>query len=137
MILANRMHHFAIVASDLDAATEWYREMLGFEVERRFGFPEAGIEIAHLLCGELRIEIIARQGSAAGSDVGRDAFSALLTQGAKHIGFLVDDIEAVAGELKRRGAEVVHEPVAVEPAGVMTFWIRDPDGTLIEFDQWL
>jgi len=61
----------------------------------------------------------------------------LLVQGSKHIGFLVTDLEATAQELRARGVEFVMEPNTVEPAGVKNFWIKDPAGTLIEFDQWL
>ena len=134
-----RLHHYAIVVADLDEAIRWYGEKLDFaEIERRFGFPEAGTEIAHIVnADDVRIELIAREGSAAGPDVDQDPFGALLVQGSKHIGFLVDDVDATAQELERRGVELVAEPAVVEPAGVKTYWIRDPSGTLIEFDQWL
>ena len=133
------MHHYCVVVPDLEEAVRWYSEMLDFDVvERRFGFPEAGTEIAHLVNdGGIRIELIAREGSVAGPDAGRDVFDALLVQGSKHIGFLVEDMEAAVDELRRRGVEFVMEPNAVEPAGVTNFWIRDPGGTLIEFDEWL
>jgi len=137
--LALGMHHYCVVVPDLEEAMRWYSEKLDFdEVERRFGFPEAGTEIAHLVNdGGIRIELIAREGSAAGPDADRDVFGALLVQGSKHIGFLVEDMGAAAEELRRRGVELVVEPNAVEPAGVTNFWIRDPAGTLIEFDEWL
>jgi len=133
------MHHYCVVVPDLEEAVRWYTEKLDFDrVERRFGFPEAGTEIAHLVNGGgVRIELIARDGSVAGPDAERDVFGALLVQGSKHVGFLVEDMGAAAEELRRRGVEIVVEPNAVEPAGVTNFWIRDPAGTLIEFDEWL
>jgi len=137
MKIANRMHHFALGVKNLDESVRWYEEKLDFKVERRFGFPEAGTEIAHLLCDGLRLELLAREGSVAGPDVGRDPFEALLTEGAKHIGFLVDDIQEAAAELQRRGVELVAPPTVVEPAGVANLWIRDPSGTLIEIAQHL
>jgi catechol 2,3-dioxygenase-like lactoylglutathione lyase family enzyme len=137
--LSLRMHHYAIVVPDVDEAVRWYGEKLDFEVERSFGFPEVGTRIVHLTnANGLRIEVIERDGSTAGPDVDQDPFGALLVQGSKHIGFLVEDVEAAADELRRRGVEeFVMEPNVVEPAGVTNFWIRDPAGTLIEFDQWL
>ena len=133
------MHHYCVVVPDLEEAIRWYSEKLDFdEVERRFGFPEAGTEIAHVVnASGIRIELIAREGSASGPDADRDVFGALLVQGSKHIGFLVEDIGAAAEELRRRGVEFAMEPNVVEPAGVTNFWIRDPAGTLIEFDEWL
>ncbi len=134
MNLAQEMHHFAIVVADLDESLRWYEEKLGFKLEKRFGFPEFKTEIAHIVSESgLRIEVMSRSGSTIGPDVDRDAFDALLTQGAKHIGFLVQDVDATAEELKRRGIELVHEPTAVPPAGVRNCWIRDNTGTLIEF----
>ncbi len=137
--LSLEMHHYCVVVADLEEAIRWYSEKLDFgEVERRFGFPEVGTEIAHLVnANGVRIELIAREGSEAGPDAERDVFEALLVRGSKHIGFLVEDVGAVAEELRRRGVEIVMEPNVVEPAGVTNFWIRDPAGTLIEFDEWL
>jgi methylmalonyl-CoA/ethylmalonyl-CoA epimerase len=132
------IHHFALVVPNLDASVEWYGRVLGFALERRFGFAEAGVDIAHLLGpAGVRLELIQQAGSGPSPDLERDAFGALLTQGAKHIGLLVDDIEAAAAELKAKGAEVVHEVTTVEPAGVRNFWIRDNAGYLLEINQWL
>jgi catechol 2,3-dioxygenase-like lactoylglutathione lyase family enzyme len=99
------MHHYCVVVADLEEAIRWYSEKLDFgEVERRFGFPEVGTEIAHLVnANGVRIELIAREGSEAGPDAERDVFGALLVRGSKHMGFLVEDVGAVAEELRRRG----------------------------------
>ncbi len=137
-MVVKQIHHFALVVQNVDASVYWYEEMLGFKLERRFGFPEAGVEIAHILTSSgVRIELIDQAGSESSPDGGKDAFKALYTRGAKHIGLLVDDIEAVAEELKAKGADAVHEVTAVEPAGVKNFWIRDNSGNLIEFNEWL
>lgn len=137
-MIVKQIHHFALVVQDVDATVSWYEDMLDFKLERRFGFPEAGVEIAHILTPSgVRIELIEQAGSDASPDEGRDAFGALYTRGVKHIGFLVGDIEAVAEELKAKGAEVVHDVTVVEPAGVRNFWIRDNSGNLIEVNQWL
>ena len=132
------IHHYCVVVPDIEEAVRWYEDKLDFELERAFGFPEVGTQIAHITnVNGVRIELIARDGSAAGPDVGQDPFGALLVQGSKHIGFLVDDMQATARELRRRGVEFVMEPNTAPPAGVINCWIRDPAGTLIEFDQWL
>ena len=133
-----QIHHFALVVGDLDASVRWYGDMLGFKLERRFGFPDAGVEIAHVVTpGRIRLELIQEAGSVPSPDVGQDAFGALHTEGAKHIGLLVGDIEGAARELRAKGVEVVHDVTTVEPAGVQNFWVRDNGGNLIEFNQWL
>lgn len=133
-----QFHHFALVVPDLDAAVAWYGDLLGFRPERRFGFADAGVEIAHVVNDAgVRLELIQQAGSAASPDAGRDVFAALKTQGAKHVGFLVADLDAAARELRARGVEIVADVTVVEPAGVRNFWVRDTAGNLIEFNQWL
>lgn len=41
-----------------------------------------------------------------------------------------DDIEAAYAEAKRRGYEIVH-PLTTEPWGVRRFFVRAPDGTVV------
>lgn len=103
-----RIHHYCVVVPDIDEAVRWYEDKLDFEIERSFGFPEVGTQTAHTTnVNGVRIELIARDGSAAGPDVGQDPFGALLVQGSKYIGFLVDDIQATARELRRRGVRTI------------------------------
>jgi catechol 2,3-dioxygenase-like lactoylglutathione lyase family enzyme len=42
----------------------------------------------------------------------------------------VEDVEGAWAEAQRRGLEVVH-PLTDEPWGVRRFFVRDPDGTVI------
>ena len=132
------IHHFAIVVEDLAASVGWYESMLGFGLERRFAFASAGVEIAHVSTASgVRIELIQQAGSSRGPDVGQDAFGALKVQGAKHVGLLVRDIEAVVAELRNKGVHIVHDVTAVEEAGVKNCWLTDNSGNLIELNQWL
>lgn len=129
-------HHYAVAVSNLDRAIGWYGRMLGFEVERRFGFPKLGTEIAHVVDPNgVRIELLSREGAAEGPDAGLDPFGALSVRGAKHIGFLVEDADATWERLGELGAELLSEPTVVEPAGGKNCFVRDPDGTMVEFDQ--
>ena len=138
MIDVRAFHHFALVVPDADASAAWYGDVLGFALERRFGFPEAGVEIAHVLHPSgVRLELIQQAGSVPSPDTGRDAFGALRTQGAKHVGLLVEDLDAAAAALRARGVVFVHDVTAVPPADVRNFWVRDNAGHLIEFNQWL
>lgn len=120
-----QFHPFALVVPDLDAAVAWYGDVLGFRPERRFGFADAGIEIAHVVNeAGVRLEIIQQAGSAPSPDSDRDVFAALKTQGAKHLGLLVEDLDAAAAELRPKGAEIVADVTVVAPAGVRNLWVR-------------
>lgn len=134
----NGLHHVAVGVEDLDRAIARYSRLHDFAPERRFGFPQAETAIALLVDPSgVRLEPIARSGSRPGPDAAADPFSALLVRGSKHVGFLVEDVDTAWDRLRERGAEPVAPPTTVEPAGVRNCWVRDPDGTLIEFNQWL
>jgi catechol 2,3-dioxygenase-like lactoylglutathione lyase family enzyme len=131
-----RIHHFALSVPDLEESIQWYSQMLGFAVERRFGFPALQTEIAHLISPSgIRIELLHTKNSAPNPDLNKDAFGAIATQGAKHIGLQVEDIEQAAQALKGKGATFLHELTTVEPAGVKNFWILDNAGNHLEINQ--
>jgi predicted enzyme related to lactoylglutathione lyase len=46
------------------------------------------------------------------------------------ISVLTDDVEAAYGEAQKLGYEIVH-PLTTEPWGVRRFFVRAPDGTVI------
>lgn len=50
------------------------------------------------------------------------------------IGFLIDDVDAEAGRLRRLGVEILTGPVD-RPWRERTLHIADPDGNIIEFAQ--
>lgn len=130
------IHHFALSVPNIDDSIRWYSDVLGFSVERTFGFPESGTRIAHVLHpAGIRIELLSRPNSASNPDKDTDAFGAILTQGAKHIGILVADLEAAFAFLDAKGVFILQEPMVVEPAGVRNFWITDNSGNQIEFNQ--
>lgn len=79
--------------------------MFEFDVERRFS-PPPGTDIAHIVgANGTRIELLHRDGAAAGPDVEAAPFEAILV--------LVK-------------AQPLAEPVDVPPAGVRNCWFRDP-----------
>lgn len=50
------------------------------------------------------------------------------------VGMGVDDVDAVFADLEARGVSVA-EPPADRPWGVRNFYVTDPDGYVIEFEQ--
>ncbi|MHC1560937.1 VOC family protein [Actinomycetospora sp. C-140] len=46
----------------------------------------------------------------------------------------VDDVEAAYGEAQQRGYEIVH-PLTTEPWGVRRFFVRAPDGNVLNIVQ--
>ena len=136
MLAFTHIHHFALSVPDLDAAIAWYGRVLGFQLERRFDFPDSGTNIAHLLSpAGIRLELLYTPDSTPSPDLGLDAFGAIAHQGAKHIGLQVESLEAALAALQSQDVTVLHPIATVEPAGVRNFWVLDLAGNQIEIVQ--
>jgi catechol 2,3-dioxygenase-like lactoylglutathione lyase family enzyme len=57
--------------------------------------------------------------------------------GCNHIQFFVPDIEAAYRELSRRGIQFNSAPLLVPTGTKKAVYLRDPDGTILEFNQLL
>jgi predicted enzyme related to lactoylglutathione lyase len=111
------MHPTGITANlpvaDMDQAREFYMDYLGLSVE------------------EMNLGWVARvrtpDGRAVLQLVTRDESAQVDSQLSVHVG---DDVEAAYEEAQRRGYEIVH-PLTTEPWGVRRFFVRAPNGTVI------
>lgn len=123
-------HHAGVSVPDLDAAVDWYRDMLGFEEERRFHIDKVGAEVAFVRRGALRFELFEVAGAAPLPDDRRTPLSDLRTHGNKHVAFRVGDFEAFVAEMEARAADIAM--VIREGFGKGCF-LRDCAGNLVEF----
>lgn len=133
MIQVKAIHHYALSVKNIDETMKWYEETFGFSLERRFSFPEANIEIAHIISpAGIRIELLHAENSKPSPDTGKDAFEVIANQGSKHIGMQVENVTKASVLLKSKGVKVLHDVTRVESAGVTNFWILDNEGNHIE-----
>jgi predicted enzyme related to lactoylglutathione lyase len=114
--LEDRMRVSRIIADlpvpDVETAKGFYTDYLGLCTEEfnlgwvaRYTSPETG---AHL-------QLVSRDASAPESPL---------------ISVMVDDVEDAYAQAQERGYEIVH-PLTTEPWGVRRFFVRAPDGTVI------
>jgi len=103
--------------SDLKRAAKFYEEIL--DLEKKYEYSSyVGFE-----CGGVEIGLIPK-----------------LTQGQKvsllspSVEFLVDDVEKVYNELKKRGVKFIKE-LHYEPWGGRQATFTDPDGNILEIAQ--
>lgn len=101
--MIQRIHHVAIVVSDLDAAIDSYQNQLGFEVSKRLLIPEQEVEIAFLPAGESMIELI--QPTTETSGVAK--YLAKRGEGLHHICLAVADIEASLEALAAKDVQLI------------------------------
>ncbi len=108
----------SLTVKDLDTSVAWYRDVLGFAVDRRH--ERAGKVIAvSLRAGAVRI-LLGQDDGAKGLDrVKGEGFSLQITTRQK--------ADVIAARIKAHGVTLDTEPVDT-PWGARIFRLRDPDG---------
>ncbi|MPZ55121.1 MAG: VOC family protein [Rhizobiales bacterium] len=115
--------HIHLRSPDPEATAAWFERMLGAEVIRSMQLGKPRID---LKLGGANIFIAP---VAAGDAVNPPPTTPY--QGLDHFGLTVNGIDAIAAELKGKGAEFTTEPTTVRP-GVRVCFIRGPQGVSIE-----
>ena len=139
--------HTGITVSDLQRSIEFYRDVLGLELDRvepphasrgrKLGVPGAKIEIAIMKYGAKdSIELIKYIEPEAPNAYGYP----VNTVGSMHICFRVDDISKEIERLKAHGVEFVggddYEENTYGPLkGLKWIYFKDPDGTNLEIQE--
>jgi catechol 2,3-dioxygenase-like lactoylglutathione lyase family enzyme len=115
--LLGGVHHVSLDVGDVDAASRFYRDVLGLTpIERPdFGFPGAWFD-------------------AQGTQVHLIEVPSHTAPTSQHFAFRVDDIEAVVAALVDKGVDVRGPSDGFRGAGRQAF-LKDPSGNLIELNQ--
>lgn len=123
--------HVCIGVPDLNEAVAWYQRVLGFEVDVQWTVPELpGFRLAYIRNGNWRIELI-DTGDAQAEPVKPMAFDQFLRiRGFSHVCFRVEDVDAAAGEIRRRGVDFELEPTDFPNVGRRVAFFRDLFGNL-------
>jgi lactoylglutathione lyase len=122
-------HHIHLRSPDPVATGEFYRKMFGAEIERTVypaGSAYAGQpKVAMTVGGQRMLIHPVHPKQPTGAAPQAPNF------GLEHIGLTVDDLDAAAAELERKGAEFWRRPTNTATGNRHAF-IRDPLGILIE-----
>ena len=109
------VHHVSINVDDVDAALDFYVDVLG--LERRVDRPDIGIGGAWLDAGGQQVHLI--EGTVPHGD-------------GEHFALLVGDLEETVDELRGRGFTVSD----AMPIGTsLQAFLKDPCGNLVELHQ--
>jgi lactoylglutathione lyase len=115
--------HIHLRSPNVEATAAWYEYMFGAEVIRtmQLGQPRIDLKIggANVFLAPV----------APGDGV--NAAPVTPYQGLDHFGLSVNGIDAIAAELKAKGAVFTKEPTTIRP-GVRVCFIRGPEGVSIE-----
>ena len=116
----SQIQHCSLVVQDLERAAAFYRDILGLtEIEIPSTFKPAGLKVRWFRLGAQQIHILLGAENQANSQ--------------QHIALQVDDAQAARSWMKEKGFDI--EETILIP-GADRFFVRDPDGNLIEIIEW-
>ncbi|MGX5851669.1 VOC family protein [Mesorhizobium sp. PL10] len=96
-----RVDHIAIAVLDLEASIKFFRDVLGFELKRRFHIKGRGTGMRSAELESRGIRFVLCQGTEPASQVSE--FVRHHGIGVAHIALEVDDVDATVKTLKSRG----------------------------------
>jgi Lactoylglutathione lyase and related lyases len=137
------LEHTALSVSNLERSLAFYRDLLGFTVERILepaperdlgrinGLPGSSARIAHLRLGPCMLELFEYL-DPRGKPQPKERTQADI--GFIHMGLTSTNVRSDYRRLKERGVEFYGEPVEFRP-GVWVVYFRGPDGETAELRQ--
>jgi catechol 2,3-dioxygenase-like lactoylglutathione lyase family enzyme len=140
-----RVNHTGITVADLDRASAFFRDVLGFAVSepvehtgasvaRMVGVPDAHVRIAFCSGGGHTVELIQYLNPPPQPSVRR----AHNESGFTHIALLVEDIDVAAEAIRAAGFELFGTPETVLTGprkGGRNVYAQDSGGLVIELQQ--
>jgi glyoxylase I family protein len=138
--------HTGITVSNLERSLAFWCDVLGFELSHRIhqtselaseitGVPGAEISLAVVKAPGHKIELLEY---LAPPDRKQHVDLRPCDVGAAHVALTVDDLEAVLDAITKSGWKAAGKPQTLKTgpnAGKRVVYVRDPDGTTIEFMQ--
>jgi len=137
--------HTGITVTNLERSLAFWRDVLGFELSHCphqtgelaseiTGVPDAEISIAVLKGYGHKIELLQYLAPADRKHVDVRPCDV----GSAHVAFTVDNLDAVLNAIAASGWKAAGKPQTLKTgpnAGKRVVYVRDPDGTTIEFMQ--
>jgi glyoxylase I family protein len=126
--------HIGLSVSDISKSANFYHKYCGLRCVKKYVYKEAGFTIAFLKKGGITLELFEFKKHKVLPKYRRALESDLRTLGLKHFSLEVADIEALYKKFKKIGLSLA-TGLRVFDDGRKYFFIRDPDGILVELMQ--
>lgn len=126
-----QLWHVAISVSDLDRSIDFYKQVFGLEYVRRFYIEALKAEACFLKKGDFALELFNFKDFKSLPDYRKSLVTDLKTLGVKHFAFKIKNIKGAYRYFKDMGVEFANE-MRMGGSGLRYFFIKDPDGILIE-----
>ena len=137
--------HTGITVSNLERSLDFWQNVLGFEFSHRaHQTGEMASEITGVAGAEIKLAVVKAPGGhkielleyLAPPDHKRHVDLRPCDVGSVHIAFTVDDLDAILQKIAVSGWKAAGKPQTLQSgpnAGKRVVYVRDPDGTTIEF----
>jgi methylmalonyl-CoA/ethylmalonyl-CoA epimerase len=125
--------HIGIAVTDLDAAVEEYRRLLGLAPTHRERVEDQGVEEVLFPVGSSFIQLL----GALGPDTPVGRSLERRGPGVHHVAYRVDDIEAALRHLRAEGARLIDEEPRAGTRNTLIAFVhpRAMGGVLVELVQ--
>src|SRR5437870_6953135 len=139
--------HTGITVSNLERALHFWQNVLGFEFSHRaHQTGEMAEQITGVQGAELKLAVVKAPGGhkielleyLAPPDRKQHVDLRPCDVGSVHVAFTVDNLDAVLEKIAASGWKAAGKPQTLQSgpnAGKRVVYVRDPDGTTIEFMQ--
>jgi methylmalonyl-CoA/ethylmalonyl-CoA epimerase len=129
----SRIDHIGVAVEEIEPALALYGDSLQLDLAHREIVEEQGVEAVLLDVGENHVELLAPLG--ADTPVGK--FLAKNGPGLHHVAYQVADIDAVLGQLKQAGLQMIDESPRAGIRGSRVAFVhpRSTAGVLTEIVQ--
>jgi len=139
--------HTGITISNLERSLAFWRDVLGFELSHRtHQTGEMAKEITGVAGAEIKLAVVKAPGGhkielleyVAPADRKQNVDFRPCDVGSVHVALLVANLDAVLSAITTSGWKAAGKPQILESgpnAGKRVVYVRDPDGTTIEFMQ--
>jgi len=127
------IHHVALSVSNIEKTIEFYA-LFGFKVAYHWESEDKALQIAHLKLGETFLELFCFKKYEDAPTSSKELMTDLPRLGVKHFGLKVKSIHETKEFILKNGysenIEIIRGKTEVD-----YFFIKDPDGILLEFIQ--
>jgi methylmalonyl-CoA/ethylmalonyl-CoA epimerase len=132
-MLLTEVDHVGIAVRDLEAAVEEYATAFGLEPVHRERIDDQGVEEVLFLVGTSYIQLL----GALGPDTPVGKFLERRGEGVHHVGYRVDDVQAVLDRLAGQGVPLVDTTPRPGSRGTTVAFVHPKAfrGVLIELVQ--
>jgi catechol 2,3-dioxygenase-like lactoylglutathione lyase family enzyme len=136
----HRFEHFHLLASNLSKTLGWFQEHLGLTPRMPADSKLAGVPINLLRIDNVNLYIMERPASGQPrpawlpAEVG-DSFPVTEGTAIDHVAFSLVDVTPVLRRMRRAGLAIVRPLARSREYGLTSFFVRGPDGLLVEIVQ--